>query len=134
MTVYRELRRMADSETAHGLSVEFAAAHDAADAGDWAAYVNAQGGPFVRRDELAVRTRYQAGNECNEYGEETVRIKGVYAASVGDDTPILTRLAQWKIVPKRAVNLGFELRDAPASLGVLSITVRSLNLILLTAN
>ncbi len=46
------LRRMADSETAHGLSVEFAAAHDAADAGDWAGYVNAQGGPFVRRDEL----------------------------------------------------------------------------------
>ena len=115
VTVYRELRRMADSETAHGLSVEFAAAHDAADAGDWAAYVNAQGGPFVRRDELAVRTWYQGGNECNEYGEETVRIKGVYAASVGDDTPILTRLAQWKIVPKRAVDLGFELRDASAS-------------------
>lgn len=115
VTVYRELRRMADSETAHGLSVEFAAAHDAADAGDWAAYVNAQGGPFVRRDELAVRTWYQAGNEWNEYGEETVRIKGVYAASVGDDTPILTRLAQWKIVPKRAVDLGLEFRDASAS-------------------
>jgi len=26
VTIYRELRRMADSETAHGLSVEFAAA------------------------------------------------------------------------------------------------------------
>lgn len=115
VTVYRELRRLADRETAHGLSVEFAAAHDAADAGDWAAYVNAQGGPFVRRDELTVRTWYQAGDEWNEYGEETVRIKGVYASSVGDDTPILTRLAQWKIVPKRAVDLGFEFRDASAS-------------------
>jgi len=58
VTVYRELRRMADSETAHGLSIEFAAAHDAADAGDWAGYVNAQGGAFVRRDELVVRTGY----------------------------------------------------------------------------
>jgi len=90
VTVYRELRRMADSETAHGLSVEFAAAHDAADAGDWAVYVN-------------------------EYGEETVRIKGVYATEVGEDTPILTRLAQWKIVPKRAVEFDFDLQDAPAS-------------------
>ncbi|MBK5014458.1 replication endonuclease [Pantoea sp. S62] len=115
VTVYRELRRMADSETAHGLSVEFAAAHDAADAGDWAGYVNAQGGPFVRRDELAVRTWYQASEDVNEYGEETVRIKGVYATEVGDDTPILTRLMQWKIVPKRAVDLGFEFKDAPAS-------------------
>jgi len=33
--VYRkQQRRMAYSETAHGLSVEFVAAHDAADAGD----------------------------------------------------------------------------------------------------
>ncbi|MGP6856831.1 replication endonuclease [Klebsiella pneumoniae] len=115
VTVYRELRRMADSETAHGLSVEFAAAHDAADAGDWAGYVNAQGGPFVRRDELAVRTWYQASEDVNEYGEETVRIKGVYATEVGEDTPILTRLAQWKIVPKRAVDLGFEFKGASAS-------------------
>ncbi|MVT82321.1 replication endonuclease [Pantoea agglomerans] len=115
VTVYRELRRMADSETAHGLSVEFAAAHDAADAGDWAGYVNAQGGPFVRRDDLAVRTWYQASEDVNEYGEETVRIKGVYATGVGDDTPILTRLMQWKIVPKRAVDLAFEFQDASAS-------------------
>ncbi len=115
VTVYRELRRMADSETAHGLSVEFAAAHDAADAGDWAGYVNAQGGPFVRRDELAVRTWYQASEDFNEYGEETVRIKGVYATEAGDDTPILTRLMQWKIVPKRAVDLGLKFKDASAS-------------------
>ncbi|MEY8770290.1 replication endonuclease [Erwinia sp. ACCC 02193] len=115
VTVYRELRRMADSETAQGLSIEFAAAHDAADAGDWAEYVNAQGGPFVKRDELAVRTWYQASEDSNEYGEETVRIKGVYATSVGEDTPILTRLAQWKIVPKRAVDLAVDFKDASAS-------------------
>ncbi|MFK3933942.1 replication endonuclease [Pantoea agglomerans] len=115
VTVYRELRKMADSETAHGLSVEFAAAHDAADAGDWAGYVNAQGGPFVRRDDLAVRAWYQTSEDVNEYGEETVRIKGVYATEVGDDTPILTRLTEWKIVPKRAVDLGFEFKDASAS-------------------
>ena len=115
VTVYRELRRMADSETAHGLSVEFAAVHDAAHGGQWADYVNAQGGAFVRRDELEVRTWYQASDELNHYGEEITRIKGVYATSVGDDTPILTRLAQWKIVAKRAVDLAVDLQDASAS-------------------
>ncbi|HHY2983027.1 TPA: replication endonuclease, partial [Enterobacter hormaechei subsp. steigerwaltii] len=105
VTVYRELRRLADTETAHGLSVEFAAVHDAADAGDWAGYVNAQGGPFVRRDDLQVRTLYEPRAEFNQYGEETVCIRGVYDSAIGAGTPILTRLTQWKIVPKCAVDL-----------------------------
>ncbi|HDS6530743.1 TPA: replication endonuclease [Klebsiella aerogenes] len=114
VTVYRELRRLADTETAHGLSVEFAAVHDAADAGDWAGYVNAQGGPFVRRDDLQVRTLYEPRAEFNQYGEETVCIRGVYDSAVGADTPILTRLTQWKIVPKRAVDLAVDVKGAPA--------------------
>jgi len=100
VTVYRELRRMADSENAYGLSVEFAAVHDAAHGGQWADYVNAQGGAFVRRDELEVRTWYKESDELNHYGEEITRIKGVYATSVGDDKQVLTRFAQWKIVSK----------------------------------
>lgn len=114
VTVYRELRRLADTETAHGLSVEFAAVHDAADAGDWAGYVNAQGGPFVRRDDLQVRTLYEPRPEFNQYGEETVCIRGVYDSAVGAGTPILTRLTQWKIVPKRAVDLAVDVKGAPA--------------------
>ena len=114
VTVYRELRRLADTETAHGLSVEFAAVHDAADAGDWAGYVNAQGGPFVRRDDLQVRTLYEPRAEFNQYGEETVCILGVYDSVVGAGTPILTRLTQWKIVPKRAVDLAVDVKGAPA--------------------
>lgn len=115
VTVWRELRRMSDPETAHGLSIEFAAVHDAADHSVWADYVNAQGGPFVKRADLVVRNWYETSTDTNQYGEEITRIKGVYATSVGEDTPILTRLAQWKIVPKRAVDLGFEFRDASAS-------------------
>lgn len=114
VTVYRELRRLADTETAHGLSVEFAAVHDAADAGDWAGYVNAQGGPFVRRDDLQVRTLYEPRAEFNQYGEETACIRGVYDSAVGAGTPILTRLTQWKIVPKRAVDLAVDVKGAPA--------------------
>jgi len=114
VTVYRELRRLADTQAAHGLSVEFAAAHDAADAGDWAGYVNAQGGPFVRRDALQVRTLYEPRAEINPYGEEILCIRGVYDSAVGAGTPILTRLTQWKIVPKRAVDLAVDLQDGNA--------------------
>lgn len=114
VTVYRELRRMADPETARALSVEFAAVHDAAHYGRWADYVNAQGGPFVRRDDLQVRTLYEPRTEFNQYGEETVCIKGVYDASIGAGSPILTRLTQWKIVPKRAVDLVVDVKGASA--------------------
>ncbi|STI48180.1 replication gene A protein from bacteriophage origin [Escherichia coli] len=94
--------------------MSFAAVHDAADAGDWAGYVNAQGGPFVRRDDLQVRTLYEPRTELNQYGEETVCIKGVYDSSIGAGSPILTRLTQWKIVPKRAVDLAVDLQDGKA--------------------
>lgn len=114
VTVYRELRRMADPETARALSVEFAAVHDAAHYGRWADYVNAQGGPFVRRDDLQVRTLYEPRTEFNQFGEETVCIKGVYDASIGAGSPILTRLTQWKIVPKRAVDLAVDVKGASA--------------------
>lgn len=111
VTVYRELRRLREGETARGLSVEFAEVHDAADAGDWARYVNAQGGPFVRRDDLQVRTLYAQENDFNQYGEAIVCIRGVYDTTVGSDSPVLTRLKKWKIVPKRA---GVDVQGAPA--------------------
>lgn len=121
VTVYRELRRLTDTEAARGLSVEFAAVHDAADAGDWAGYVTAQGGPFVRRDDLQVRTLYEPRAEFNQYGEETVRIRGVYDSAVGAGSPVLTRLTQWKIVPKRAVDL--QVAPAPPRSSVINCTV-----------
>ncbi|WP_196244116.1 replication endonuclease [Xenorhabdus bovienii] len=116
VTVYRELRRMADHDTAMGLSIEFAAVHDAADNGDWANYINAQGGPFVRRDDLVARLWYETEQETNAHGEDVIRIKGVFSPLVGMDTPILTRLKTWQIVPKLAeasAEAGFS--DAPAS-------------------
>ncbi|MGG2143471.1 replication endonuclease [Symbiopectobacterium sp. RP] len=105
VTVWRELRRLNDSETARGLSVEFAACHEAANAPDWAGYVNAQGGPVVKRDALAVRTWYQPTEILNQYGEEVLNIRGLFDTVVGEDSPILTRLKQWKIVPKLAVDV-----------------------------
>jgi hypothetical protein len=105
---------MADPETARALSVEFAAVHDAAHYGHWDEYVNAQGGPFVRRDELQVRTLREPRAEFNQYGEEILCVRGVYDTTIGAGSPILTRLTQWKIVPKRAVDLAVDVKGAPA--------------------
>ncbi|WP_084721152.1 replication endonuclease [Xenorhabdus doucetiae] len=126
VTVYRELRRMADHETAMGLSVEFAAVHDAADNGDWANYINAQGGPFVRREDLVARLWYETEQETNAHGEDVIRIKGVFSPFVGMDTPILTRLKSWKIVPKLAeatAEAGFSGASAPPRSSVNNCTV-----------
>ncbi|WP_340617201.1 replication endonuclease [Xenorhabdus entomophaga] len=126
VTVYRELRRMADHDVAMGLSVEFAAVHDAADNGDWANYINAQGGPFVRRDDLVARLWYETQPETNAHGEDVIRIKGVFSPLVGMDTPILTRLKSWKIVPKLAEALaeaGFSGASAPPRSSVNNCTV-----------
>ncbi|WP_073991455.1 replication endonuclease [Yersinia mollaretii] len=118
VTVYRELRKMSDHETAMGLSVEFAAVHDAADYGRWAEYVNAQGGPFVKREDLIARTYYETSETTNEYFEDVIRIRGVFSPPVGIDTPIITRTTEWKIVKARAldlsVDLAVDLKGAPA--------------------
>ncbi|ALR77754.1 replication endonuclease [[Enterobacter] lignolyticus] len=100
VTVYRELRRLRDNETARGLSIEFADVHHAADNGDWADYVNAQGGPFVRRDALQVRTLYLPQPQFNRFGERIVSIRGVYDSQIGAGSPIITRTKRWKIVPR----------------------------------
>ncbi|MGA7587042.1 MAG: replication endonuclease [Rouxiella badensis] len=115
VTVYRELRKLDENETALGLSVEFAAAHHAAYWSNWADYTNAQGGPFVKRAELAVKNWYESREELSAFGEEVVRIRGVYDAQVGSGCPIITRLVEWKIVPKRAVDLAVDLSGANAT-------------------
>ena len=40
--------------------------------------------------------------------------EGIKNAAVGAGSPVLTRLTQWKIVPKRAVDLAVDVRGAPA--------------------
>lgn len=98
--------------------------HDAADYGRWAEYVNAQGGPFVRRDDLIVRTYYEQAEATNDYGEDVIRIRGVFSPPVGIDTPIITRIKEWKFVPAHSVVLAVDLKGTLRPLGVLSITVR----------
>jgi len=63
---------------------------------------------------LQVRTLYEPRAEFNQNGEETLCIHGIHDATVGAASPVLTRLTQWKIVPKRAVDLAIDLKGATA--------------------
>ncbi|BAE74283.1 putative phage replication protein [Sodalis glossinidius str. 'morsitans'] len=105
VTVWRELRRLNDSETAHGLSVEFAACHDAA---------NAPTGPGMSMHRVGhwssvMIWRCAPGTSPPRYSISTARKGSVSAAcsirSLAGTRRFLTRLKQWKIVPKLAVDV-----------------------------
>ncbi len=97
VTVYRELRRLRDRELV--LHPEISPVHEAADAGDWAGYVAAQGGPLVQRKDLRVRLNYEITENGNDYGDDVSRISGVYSPFSPRDI-IYTRTVEYKIVPK----------------------------------
>jgi hypothetical protein len=69
----------------------------------------------VHRDGLVVRPWYQPDDYLNEYREEVVRLKGLQTLTAGGDSHILTRVNQWKLVPKQAVGLEVDLQDANAA-------------------
>lgn len=105
VTVWRELRCLNDSETAHGLSVEFAACHDAA---------NAPTGPGMSMHRVGhwssvMIWRCAPGTSPPRYSISTARKGSVSAAcsirSLAGTRRFLTRLKQWKIVPKLAVDV-----------------------------
>lgn len=98
VTVYRELRRLRDSDLT--LHPDISPAHVAADSGDWAGYITAQGGPLVTRDALRVRLSYETTENGNDFGDDVSRISGVYSPQAGKDSLIFTRTSAYKIVPK----------------------------------
>lgn len=99
VTTWRELRRMADEEV--GILEE---ARDAADRGDWAAFVRAMGGPTAPRAALPVRPAYwqEIDTETGElpltrYGETAAG--QLFGVRVGDVYHV-TRMHRWTV--KRA--------------------------------
>src|SRR5471032_456628 len=100
MGAYRECRRIRGVS----LSVEFdelvEAVRAAADAGDFAAYMEAQGGANVPRDTQTVRTARHVIDELNEYDEEVQKVIGIFAPHLGADHVHETRTTKWQIVAK----------------------------------
>lgn len=104
VTVWRELRRMRDQDLADQINPLFGELHRAADGGDWREYTLLQGGPFVLRKDLRVRTWYQTKDEPNDYGEHLSVIKGLVMPTV-NIPPVETRLRKFRIVRMKPLPL-----------------------------
>lgn len=96
VTVWRELRRMdAAEQESHFMQ----AIVTAADAGNWAAYVELQGGAFAKRKDYSVSS-YRVNGVDVETGEITFNAYGEIAAPamkgvLFQAVPIVTRLGVW---------------------------------------
>lgn len=95
VTVWRELRRLGSQKVE---SPTIAPVLAAADAGDWAAYTQLQGGAMVQRKDLRVRISYEEAQ--NQFEEEVKKVKGVFSPIIGAASFICTRLIKWAIVSK----------------------------------
>ncbi|TBL63356.1 replication protein, partial [Hafnia alvei] len=102
MGAYRECRR----QSLRGISIadsfdeSVEAVRAAADGGDFAAYIEAQGGANVARDLQTVRVAREIADELNEYDEEVPKVVGIFAPHLGESHIHKTRETQWRIVSK----------------------------------
>ena len=94
VTVYRELRRMVRAELLAGddpeLLRQIAAA---ADAGDWARFVELMGGALVSRKDQPVRALHVLADKENQYGEQFKRLRGIIMGAVSK----ITRIHTWTV-------------------------------------
>lgn len=62
------------------------------------AYMEAQGGANVPREDQAVRVARRVAAELNAYDEEVKKVIGIFAPHLGDSRIYETRTTQWRIV------------------------------------
>ncbi len=72
----------------------------AADAGCMATYIVKQGGVLIPRKNHTVRTAYIKSETLNAYGEQGVKIYGVWSPRLGMASRICTHVDTWKKVRK----------------------------------
>ncbi|GAA5113440.1 replication endonuclease [Orbus sasakiae] len=106
VTVWRELRRLKDKTVDESVIDPVLAS---ADIGDWAAYTIHQGGPMVKRKDLAVRLSYE--EQLNQYEEPIKKINGVFSPIVGLTSYICTRLIKCKIIQKGQTSKALDLKN-----------------------
>jgi hypothetical protein len=98
MGSYRECRRIRSISLAETFDEEVEAVRAAADAGDFMAYMSAQGGANVPHDDQTVRVARRIADELNAYDEEVKKVVGIFAPHLGDSRVYETRTTQWRIV------------------------------------
>jgi len=117
VTVWRELRRLAESEQASTITADCSPAlleaMQAADAAEWAAYVMIMGGPNMRASERPIQPLYEElepvdmeTGEVNpdaltEYGDpKSPKVIGLIAEAFR----LITRFRKWTITSQRALS------------------------------
>ncbi len=98
MGTYRECRRIRSLNLTDTFDQEVEAVRAAADEGNFAAYITAQGGANIPRDSQTVRIARRAAAELNAYDEEVKKVVGIFAPHLGESHVYETRTTQWRIV------------------------------------
>ncbi|BEL83526.1 phage replication protein [Serratia marcescens] len=98
--VYRECRRIRGQNLTPQFDAGTEAVRAAADAGDFAGYIQAQGGANVPRSHQWVRVAREASETRNAYDEPVTKVVGIYAPHLGIERVYRTRTVQWRIVAK----------------------------------
>jgi hypothetical protein len=101
MGAYRECRRIRSISLSDTFDNEVEAVRAAADAGDFAAYIAAQGGANVSREDQTVRVARRIADD-----EDVQKVVGIFAPHLGDSHIYETRTTQWRIVAS-AVDVNF---------------------------
>ncbi|MGM3174123.1 replication endonuclease [Dickeya lacustris] len=102
--VYRECRRIRSRSIKEELGEQAEAVRVAADRGDFARYIEAQGGTNVSRKQQSVRIARAANGRRNPYDEPLVRTVGIIATQAGGERLFPTRPDEWRIVAKTTEN------------------------------
>ncbi|QYM95682.1 replication endonuclease [Dickeya ananatis] len=97
---YRECRRIRSRSLAGSLGEQAERVRHAADHGDFAAYIEAQGGANVARKCQSVRVARAASERLNAYDETIVRTVGIFSVQCGSERVFPTRPDEWRIVAK----------------------------------
>lgn len=100
MGAYRECRRIRDCSLADQFDEQVEAVRFAADDGDFAAYMKAQGGANVPRDQQTVRVARTLAANLNSYDEEVQKVVGIFSPRYGAGQVFTTRADEWRIVLK----------------------------------
>ncbi|WP_213993929.1 replication endonuclease [Sodalis sp. dw_96] len=100
MGAYRECRRIRKTQLNDNFDDAVEAVRAAADSGNFAAYIELQGGANIARDLQTVRVATIVRENPNEYDEETQKVVGIYAPHLGSERVYKTRTTEWRIVEK----------------------------------
>lgn len=111
---YRECRRIRSLSLQDTLGEQAERVRNAADHGDFAAYIEAQGGANVARQHQSVRVARAASERLNTYDETIVRTVGIFSAQRGRERVFTTRPDEWKIVAKGSASSDAAERHQPA--------------------